>query len=304
MYIVRGWERSLRSKVLHYKYILYMSSLITIRLYNDDWTPRVWDTPLLSAIQESSGAKVLTDVAMTEVSDWFYKYDFTNYKNTELYFFFIDWEEYDWINQLDAYGNKWSRWAGWMFLNTEQIAKDIRAIKEWDVKKWTIGRHVFDLQNISLENIINKINLLFGNITTKSDEMVLQLSNVINWIKIPKQINVIDIVKPIEDILNNNTKAYADSINNSLETLKNTLVDLVSSDEKYDDSEMKEMAKEMIEWLEELEEKVESIWRLEMKIDEKEDSIWSINELVSWIKEEMIETNRKMNIVFSRLNKQ
>ena len=83
-----------------------MASLISIRLYNTDGTPKVWASPLLSAILEKDSSLALDSVEMVKVWEWFYKYNFVDYDRRELYFFFIDGEQYDNINQLDSYGNK------------------------------------------------------------------------------------------------------------------------------------------------------------------------------------------------------
>jgi len=283
-----------------------MASLITLRLYNDDWTPKVWATPKLSAIRENDWVKVLESVDMIEVSDWFYKYNFTNYKKSELYFFFIDWEQYDDVNRLDAYWNKNIRWRdNSIIIDEDKLAKNIWNLKEKDVNKWTIAEHIFNLKNISLEELNLKIDNLFNWLFKKSDEIGLTIKWAIAWIKIPEQINDKKLLENIKILLKTSLDSYSDTTKEALEALKKSLVDIISTAEKYDDSELISQVKSIFSDIENLWNKIDNFKPLDMKVDINNRLLeWLISNWIDWINKELAEINRKMVIVFSRLNKQ
>lgn len=283
-----------------------MASLITIRLYNDDGTPKTWATPKLSAIRENDWVKVLESVDMIEVSDWFYKYNFTNYKKSELYFFFIDWEQYDDVNKLDSYWNKDTRWRfNSIIIDEDKLAKNIWNIKEKDVNKWTIAEHIFNLKNISLEELNLKIDNLFNWLFKKSDELGLTIKWAIAWINIPEQINDKKLLENINILLKTSLDSYWEHIQKSLETLENTLVGIISTIEKYDDSTLLSEVKSVFGDIEKLNEKVDNFKPLDIKLDNNNKLLeWVVKNWIDWINKELSEINRKMVIVFSRLNKQ
>lgn len=279
-----------------------MSSLITVRLYNEDWTPKTGATPLLWAIKQSDRSLVIDSESMEEVGQWFYQYNFTTYERNELYFFFIDNEQYDNINQLDSYWNKGSWGSSSVIINTEQLAKDVWGIKEWDVKKGTIWEHLFSLKNMSLEEVNIKIDDIFLQLFGRSNELELGIKEAILGIKIPKQIKSEEITKPIENMINNSIIEYGTLIKDWLSKIKETL------DEKsdYDDTELRGDITKLLEEVEELDEKIEWVKTLEFKIDtsntnndkNKEEIFWSMDSIWSELKE----INRKMAILFTRLN--
>jgi len=282
-----------------------MASLITIRLYNDDWTPKTLAKPKLSAIREKDSVKVLESVNMVEVSNWFYKYSFADYNKSELYFFFIDWDQYDDVNKLDAYWNKDTRWRfNSIILDEDKLAKNIWNLKEKDVNKWTIAEHIFSLKNTSLEDLDIKVDDLFNSLFKKSDELGLTIKWAVAWIKIPEQINDKKLLENIKILLKTSIDSYWDHIQKSLETLKNTLVDVISTIEKYDDSTLLDEIKSIFSNIENLNEKVDNFKPLDIKIDNNNKLLeWIVNNWIDWINKELIEINRKMVIVFSRLNK-
>ena len=283
-----------------------MASLITIRLYNDDGTPKTWASPKLSAIREKDWVKVLESVDMIEVSDWFYKYNFAKYNKSELYFFFIDWEQYDDVNKLDSYWNKDTRWRfNSIIIDEDKLAKNIWNIKEKDVNKWTIAEHIFNLKNTSLEDLNIKVDDLFNSLFKKSDELGLTIKWAIAWIKIPEQINDKKLLENIKILLKTSIDSYWEHIQKSLETLENTLVGIISTIEKYDDSTLLSEVKSVFSDIEKLNEKVDNFKPLDIKLDNNNKLLeWVVKNWIDWINKELSEINRKMVIVFSRLNKQ
>jgi len=133
---------------------------------------------------------------------------------------------------------------------------------------------------------------------------LLSLSWIITWIKIPKQLNVIDVIKPIENIINTSIKEYADRMKMELEEIEERLEENMPSDEWYDDSDLKLEIGKIYTWISEIKGKIDDIWKLEMKLDNWEQNTKNIGLLIQWVKDELSETNRKMSIVFTRLNKQ
>lgn len=282
-----------------------MSSLITLRLYEDDWkTPKVWATPKLSAILEKDNSTVLDSVDMIEVWSWFYKYNFVEYNKSELYFFFVDWEAYDWVNILDSYWNKWDRWkfSGWIWLDTEKLAQEIRDAKKGKMKKDSIGEYIFNLKNTSEKEIISSINIMFESMMIKSDTFLIGVKELISTIKIPKQISVIDIVKPIENTINKSILEYSVNMSKWLETLQDTLVNTISAIEKYDDSEVLNESKNIVLEIEKLKNNIDNIEIINTKVDDNNEISTNLTTITEKIIEELKEINRKMVIAFSRLN--
>lgn len=280
-----------------------MASLITVRLYNDNLSPKIWASPLLSAILQEDKSLALDSVAMEEVWDWFYQYEYENYDRNALYFFFIDWETYDDINKLDSYGNKNTWWRdNSVIINTEKLAKDIWSAKEKDMLKDTVGAKIFSLNNTSTEELELNINNLFLQTFIKSDELQASLKMALSEINIPEQLKVKDIIKPIENIINNSIKAYYDNTLEWLETIKTTIVDNISLIEKYDDSSTKEEVNKLYLQIEEVNKKIDWLKSIEIKLDDNKDISNEVNDSMDWIKNELLEINRKMNILFTRLN--
>lgn len=300
-----------------------MASLISIRLYNTDGTPKVWASPLLSAILEKDNSLALDSVAMTEVGEWFYKYNFTDYDRRELYFFFIDGEQYDSINQLDSYGNKETRGrANSIVIDTEQLAKDIRGLKELDMKKDTVGAYVFSLKSYNVEDFNIMIEKVQKNIDKNYESLILKTRDIVSNIKIPKQLSAMEILAPIEKLINENSlenitalnewvqyieKIFEDNIVSKIDEIYNTVdsinewVQWVSDSIKEDMINDKEEIREHIEGMKE---KLTDLDKYDIiRIERKDDWMEAkINDAVWNILEEQKEANRKMAILFTRLN--
>ena len=281
-----------------------MASLITIRLYNEDWTPKTLASPKLSAIREKDNVKVLDLVSMVEVWEWFYKYNFTKYNKSDLYFFFVDWEQYDDVNKLDSYWNKNTRWRdNAIIIDEDKLAKNIWSLKEKDVKKWTIAEHIFNLSNISLEELNIKVDEVFNVLFKKSNELWLVVKWAIAWIKIPEQINDKKLLENIKILVKTSLEAYSDNTQKALEALENTLVEVLSTIEKYDDSGLLKEVKTIFENISNLSSKIETFKSIDKKVDLNNNTLENVvNQWINWINKELAEINRKMIIVFSRLN--
>ncbi len=281
-----------------------MSSLITIRLYNEDLTPKIWANPKLSAILESDSSKILDWVDMVEVWEWFYKYNFKDYNKSELYFFYIDWEQYDDVNKLDSYWNKDTWWRNnSIILDEDKLAKNIWNLKKKDVQKWSIAEHIFDLKNISLEELNTKINEVFNTLFKKSDELWLVVKWAIAWIKIPEQINDKKLIENIKILIKTSLDSYSDNTIKALDTLEKVLVDSLSTIEKYDDSGLLNEVKSIFQNIEDLSDKIESFKSIDKKVDLSNNTLENVvNHWIDWINKELAEINRKIAIVFSRLN--
>lgn len=280
-----------------------MTSLISVRLYNEDQTPKTWASPLLSAILQEDKSLALDSVAMEEVGEWFYQYEYENYDRNALYFFFIDWETYDDINKFDSYGNKNTWWRdNSVIINTEKLAKDIWSAKEKDMSKDTVGAKIFSLNNTSTEELELNINNLFLQTFIKSDELQASLKIALAEIKIPEQLKLKDIIKPIENIINNSVKTYYDNTLEWIQTIKTTIADNITTIEKYDDSSVKEEVNKLYWEMEEIEAKIDGLKGIEIKLDNSKDMSNNINNSMDWIKSELLEINRKMAILFTRLN--
>lgn len=239
-----------------------MASLITVRLYNDDLTPKTGDTPTLSAIQQDTKEVVLDWVAMEEVGAWFYQYEFGQYNSSKLYFFYIDWEVYDDINTLDSYGNKWTRGK------RQELIIDPYAISEavWDTKtkdhtkKWTFGEII--QKEISFSEIIISIN------TIKD-----KVEETIKWIKLPKEIKKDDIIDWVNDIMDEKLSKVASNVNL-----------LVNKEDKTG---------EVVESIAE----VKNMLNL---LSEIQNNITNLNENVEWIsKQDLVEKIDTLNIEWS-----
>lgn len=290
-----------------------MASLITVRLYNSDGTPKTGGNPRLSAIREEDGVKVINSQEMTEVGEGFYKYNFSEYNKQKLYFFYIDDEKYSDINQLDSYGNKnnWGK-GSTLILDEEKLAKNVWSLKKKDAKKGTVAEHIFNLKNIEGEESNIEIKKMFDSLFKKSEEIGGVIKKAIAWIKIPPQINDKKLLKNIVVLLKTSMDSYFNNTQKSLETLETTIIENLSTIGKQGDYSFEDKTKELLENIGKLSGEIS---KLSQKNDElnpeningeiNPDSLQGvINNGITLINKELSEINRKLMIVFSRLNKQ
>ena len=228
-----------------------MSCLVTARFYSSG-VPAIGLTPVIKIIKESDSSVVVVADSMTEVNNGFYKYEFTGYSNTELYFFAIDWgaalddsDRYlDNLNQLDSYGNKWSRGVSWLFIDNEKIAKAIWDYKLKDSnKEWTFGKKIqtemsFVEINLSINevqrSILDMLDNLHKNIRT---DMVYEVNKGIASIEFPEyeQITKSDL----EDTIN--------PLKEEIISLKEDMEE--KEEEKEDESDDKEEKHREMAWI-------------------------------------------------------
>ena len=279
-----------------------MTSLITIRLYNDDGTPKTWASPKLSAIREKDWVKVLESVDMIEVSDWFYKYNFAKYNKSELYFFFIDWEQYDDVNRLDSYGNKFTRWkASQLILDEDKLRKKIWNIKKEEVEKDTIWEHIFWLENASFSEIEAKVQEVFDVLFKKSDELWLIVKWAIDWIKIPDKYDDKELFENITNLIKTSLESYSDNTTNALKALEWVIWNSVSHLENYNDSEVVEELWSIYENISWIYNKIDEFKLVKVNVDLNWQGWGMIGRDIDIISKKLDEINRKMQIVFTRL---
>lgn len=252
-----------------------MASLITVRLYNEDWTPKTWASPKLSAIREKDNVKVIDSKDMIEVWEWFYKYNFSKYSKQELYFFYIDNEQYDDINKLDSYWNKNTWWRdNSIIIDEDRLAKNIwNAKASENNKEWTMGAVV--QKATSFVDIILEINKIQSQVSDIAKMLVKEMKVNMDFslkreiwkIKIPDNQVYYD---KIEDIVDSKVDSVVDTIMNwAKDLVKESLDEYENKDEykeSYDDSEIKDV----IYWV---------IWILEWLSN----SILSLNQWIEWM---------------------
>jgi len=277
-----------------------MASLITARLYNVDWTPNTGATPKLSAIRQSDKVEVLDSVSMEEVGNGFYQYEFEQYSNTELYFYSIDWEQYDWINQLDSYGNKWTRGKrAEIIIDPKAISEAVRESKIEDhQKEWTFWA------------IVQK-PISFTDIVVEMDWLGKKIETIISKIKIPKQVNKDDLIEWISDNIDEKLLKLAselkpeedkedwdDEMENVLLEIKNLSNFIVN---------LQEQVKQINDWVEwiskvDLVEKIEWIdieWMTNKLTENNISMLWVIGKE---LKSDLLDLKWSINNLFIRLD--
>lgn len=260
-----------------------MSSLITVRLYEDDWNPKIGADPKLSAILERTWEKVLDGKIMEDVWDWFYKYKFIEYDSAELYFFFIDWEQYDNINQLDSYWNKHTWWksGGWVAqvdINTDEIAEKVWSATKKDMKKWTVWEHIFSLHNDNNE-IIKELVSISKDISSWFTMMITNTKNLIDWIEFPEWLKIDDIINWVDKIVDWYFNTQKKHTLTSLDYLHKELKSVLFNREKNIIEKMNKL-----NW-----EEKRSLKALELQY--KRDTI-SLTKSINLIKDKMIELDK------------
>lgn len=287
-----------------------MASLISIRLYNTDGTPKVWASPLLSAILEKDWSVVLDWVSMIEKGNWWYDYKFDWYDKREIYYISIDWEPYDAINLLDSYGNKETRGrANSIIIDTQQLAKDIRGLKEKDMKNDTVGAYVFSLKSYNIEDFNTMIEKVQKNIDNNYESLILKTRDIVSNIKIPKELNISDIVKPIEKVITENSQSNILDMKNAVLYLEKIFNENIRSDLEWKFDKLDESIKTDIVSIQDKIEAVKSTID-NIAFDEIVTIIRNENEELEGKFDEQIESSNKTNeeiirmmrILFTRLN--
>ena len=244
-----------------------MSSLITARLYNADNTPKLLASPKLTAIRQSDKAVVLNSVDMDEVWNWFYQYEYSDYNKDVLYFFSIDSEVYDWVNNLDSYGNKNTRGRdNSVIINTESLAKDIWSAKaKENNKEWTMGAVVqkpisFTEIVVAISGIQEQTKAIIDKIANQiNDNTTLTIKSEVAKIKIPKarEIDYEGIGNVLNNVINNSVKDLVMEAIDECEDWKE------ENDDSYETKEIMGDMLSVLSWL--------------------SDSITSLNDWIEWM---------------------
>lgn len=108
--------------------------MILYAFFSTDWAPTVWLTPTIKIYKED-WTLVVSD-NMTELNDWFYIYNFTDYNEWTTYAVIADW----WNDNLDSrYQVDW--WTLYWWLNEEYTktlleTRDYAKLAWWKVLIW------------------------------------------------------------------------------------------------------------------------------------------------------------------------
>lgn len=158
--------------------------------FKDSWIPATWLSALIT-IREEDWTVIINAEAMTEITNWWYEYNFTSYEKSKTYLIDTDWtatlsdsDRYQsTTNILDAYPNKkdWkgSWWGVSQMVDTKKLAKDVwlEKTKDYEKKKGTMWQRLTEINNNDVLESIDNIEIpdnktQIQEISNKSDTII------------------------------------------------------------------------------------------------------------------------------------